>query len=65
MSPELQQALYRKNCTHYRNGNMVLDAKTGTVVFDGSKGRQTSEGLGINAAKRYVTKNHLKSFTVK
>ena len=65
-TPEQDQDAYRAKCEFYRNGNKVYSTKDNSVVFDGSKGRQKHQGLGINAAKRFVSKNCAgRSFTVK
>lgn len=65
MTPAQQQNAYRAKCTHFRDGAIVYDMNSGSVVFNGNT--KTPDGvLGINAAKRYVTKNvFAKCFTVK
>ena len=60
-SPEEMRDEYESKCTHKRIGHRVLTVD-GSAVFDGQK---NSQSTGINAAKRYVRKNKLKSFTVK
>jgi len=60
-TPEQDRADYEARCTHKRIGHRVCKVD-GTLEFDGSDPKRGI--IGINAAKRYVRTNNLKSFTV-
>jgi len=59
---ELDQAAYRKRCTHSRVGGIVRELETGAIVHDGSKECKSKSCIGSNSAKRYVVKNNLIAF---
>jgi len=60
---ELDQAAYRKRCTHRRVGGLVRELdKAQTIVFDGSKECKNKSCIGSNAAKKYVRKNNLVAY---
>ena len=63
---DAQQAQYRLSCTHLRQGNKVkslADLAKEELVYQGQPTIPRS-GTGINAAKRYVRSNGLRSFTL-
>ena len=59
-SPEEMRSEYEASCTHYRKRGVVYSIDH-SVVFNG----KTNKGEGINRAKRYITSENLKSYTVK
>ena len=61
MNSQEQQDAYRKKCTHFRNGGYVYNNKTKDLEH---KPTASKNKLYINAAKRYIRENGLKSFTV-
>jgi len=59
---ELDQAAYRKRCTHSRVGGIVRELATGIVAYDGTKDCKGKDCRGVNSAKRYVRKNNLVAY---
>lgn len=61
-TPEEMRQEYRSQCDIYRKGGVVYSVE-GQVVFNGYN--DSTKNLGINAAKRYVSKHSGKSYTIR
>ena len=65
-----QQKKYRDSCTHFRKGAVVkMTADPQKIVFNGgeklSKTQKERGMRGVNAAKRFVRQEGLRSYTVR